>query len=46
MKFRSQLNKRLEPPRGVKLSVNDFIACALALQRNPEANALFGLVIR
>ncbi len=42
MKFRSQLNKQLEP-RGVKLSVNDFIikACALALQQEPEANAVW-----
>ncbi|MEN8840670.1 MAG: pyruvate dehydrogenase complex dihydrolipoamide acetyltransferase [Octadecabacter sp.] len=40
--FRSQLNKTLEP-RGVKLSVNDFIikACALALQDVPEANAVW-----
>lgn len=40
--FRSQLNKQLEP-RGVKLSVNDFIikACALALQQVPEANAVW-----
>ncbi|MDB4240912.1 pyruvate dehydrogenase complex dihydrolipoamide acetyltransferase [Yoonia sp.] len=42
MKFRSQLNKQLEP-RGDKLSVNDFIikACALALQQVPEANAVW-----
>jgi pyruvate dehydrogenase E2 component (dihydrolipoamide acetyltransferase) len=42
LKFRSQLNKQLEP-RGVKLSVNDFIikACALALQQVPEANAVW-----
>ena len=42
MKFRTQLNKQLEA-RGVKLSVNDFIikACALALQRVPEANAVW-----
>ncbi|GAA6149572.1 pyruvate dehydrogenase complex dihydrolipoamide acetyltransferase [Pseudooceanicola nitratireducens] len=42
MSFRSQLNKQLEP-RGVKLSVNDFIikACALALQRVPDANAVW-----
>ena len=42
MKFRSQLNKQLEP-RGIKLSVNDFIikACALALQQVPEANAVW-----
>ncbi|WP_095589862.1 pyruvate dehydrogenase complex dihydrolipoamide acetyltransferase [Actibacterium ureilyticum] len=40
--FRSQLNKQLES-RGVKLSVNDFIikACALALQRVPDANAVW-----
>ncbi len=42
LKFRSQLNKSLEP-RGVKLSVNDFIikACALALQQVPDANAVW-----
>ncbi|MEL6597173.1 MAG: pyruvate dehydrogenase complex dihydrolipoamide acetyltransferase [Pseudomonadota bacterium] len=42
MKFRSQLNKQLEP-RGVKLSVNDFVikACALALQQVPDANAVW-----
>ncbi len=42
LKFRSQLNKQLEP-RGVKLSVNDFIikACALALQAVPDANAVW-----
>ncbi|MDX8349669.1 pyruvate dehydrogenase complex dihydrolipoamide acetyltransferase [Cognatiyoonia sp. IB215446] len=42
LKFRSQLNKQLEP-RGVKLSVNDFIikACALALQQVPDANAVW-----
>ncbi len=42
MKFRSQLNKQLEP-RGIKLSVNDFIikACALALQQVPDANAVW-----
>ena len=42
LKFRSQINKQLEP-RGVKLSVNDFIikACALALQQVPEANAVW-----
>ncbi|MEM7296265.1 MAG: pyruvate dehydrogenase complex dihydrolipoamide acetyltransferase, partial [Pseudomonadota bacterium] len=40
--FRSQLNKTLEP-RGIKLSVNDFIikACALALQEVPDANAVW-----
>ncbi|MBB3994682.1 pyruvate dehydrogenase E2 component (dihydrolipoamide acetyltransferase) [Sulfitobacter undariae] len=42
MNFRAQLNKQLEP-RGVKLSVNDFIikACALALQQVPDANAVW-----
>lgn len=42
LKFRSQLNKQLEP-RGIKLSVNDFIikACALALQQVPAANAVW-----
>jgi len=42
MAFRAQLNTQLEP-RGVKLSVNDFIikACALALQQVPEANAVW-----
>ncbi|PTX56232.1 pyruvate dehydrogenase E2 component (dihydrolipoamide acetyltransferase) [Litoreibacter ponti] len=42
LSFRSKLNKTLEP-RGVKLSVNDFIikACALALQQVPEANAVW-----
>ncbi|NNE88639.1 MAG: pyruvate dehydrogenase complex dihydrolipoamide acetyltransferase [Silicimonas sp.] len=42
LKFRSQLNKQLEP-RGVKLSVNDFIikACAIALQQVPDANAVW-----
>ena len=42
LKFRSQLNKTLEP-RGVKLSVNDFIikAGALALQQVPDANAVW-----
>jgi len=42
LKFRSELNKQLEP-RGVKLSVNDFIikACALALQSVPQANAVW-----
>ncbi len=40
--FRSQINKQLEP-RGVKLSINDFIikACALALQQVPDANAVW-----
>jgi len=42
MKFRSQLNTQLEP-RGIKLSINDFIikACALALQDVPEANSVW-----
>ena len=42
LEFRSQLNKQLEP-RGIKLSVNDFIikACGLALQQVPEANAVW-----
>ena len=42
MTFRAELNKQLEP-RGVKLSVNDFIikACALALQQVPDANAVW-----
>ncbi|CUH62976.1 Dihydrolipoyllysine-residue acetyltransferase component of pyruvate dehydrogenase complex [Thalassovita gelatinovora] len=42
LKFRSQLNKQLEP-RGVKLSVNDFIikAVANALQAVPQANAVW-----
>ncbi|MGC1495644.1 MAG: pyruvate dehydrogenase complex dihydrolipoamide acetyltransferase [Sulfitobacter sp.] len=42
MAFRAELNKQLEP-RGVKLSVNDFIikACALALQQVPDANSVW-----
>ncbi|MBK5928497.1 pyruvate dehydrogenase complex dihydrolipoamide acetyltransferase [Rhodobaculum claviforme] len=42
MAFRAQLNAQLAP-RGVKLSVNDFIikACALALQAVPDANAVW-----
>ncbi len=42
LKLRSQLNAQLEP-RGIKLSVNDFIikACALALQMVPAANAVW-----
>ncbi|MFD2739866.1 pyruvate dehydrogenase complex dihydrolipoamide acetyltransferase [Sulfitobacter aestuarii] len=42
LKFRGELNTQLEP-RGVKLSVNDFIikACALALQSIPDANAVW-----
>jgi pyruvate dehydrogenase E2 component (dihydrolipoamide acetyltransferase) len=40
--FRAELNAQLAP-RGVKLSVNDFIikACALALQQVPAANAVW-----
>ncbi len=40
--FRSQLNETLKP-RGVKLSVNDFVvkAGALALQAVPDANAVW-----
>ena len=42
LKFRATLNKQLEP-RGVKLSVNDFIikACAIALQQVPDANSVW-----
>ena len=42
LNFRAQLNKTLEP-RGVKVSVNDFIikAVALALQEVPDANAVW-----
>ncbi|MBW4984121.1 pyruvate dehydrogenase complex dihydrolipoamide acetyltransferase [Mameliella sp. CS4] len=42
MAFRKQLNDQLAP-RGVKLSVNDFIikACANALQQVPTANAVW-----
>lgn len=42
LKFRAEINATLEP-RGIKLSVNDFIikACALALQQLPEANAVW-----
>ena len=42
MEFRGQLNHSLTG-RGVKLSVNDFIikACAIALQRVPDANAVW-----
>ena len=42
MAFREQLNKQLEP-RGVKLSINDFIikASAIALQMVPNANAVW-----
>ena len=40
--FREQLNKQLEP-RGIKLSINDFIikASAIALQMVPNANAVW-----
>ncbi|MEL7279033.1 MAG: pyruvate dehydrogenase complex dihydrolipoamide acetyltransferase [Pseudomonadota bacterium] len=42
LKFRSEINAQLEP-RGVKLSVNDFIikACANALQAVPDCNAVW-----
>ena len=42
LSFRSKLNKQLEV-RSVKLSINDFIikACALALQSQPDANAVW-----
>jgi pyruvate dehydrogenase E2 component (dihydrolipoamide acetyltransferase) len=42
LKFRAELHARLEP-RGIKLSVNDFIikACAQALQAVPDANAVW-----
>ena len=42
MALRAQINSQLAP-RGVKLSVNDFIikACALALQQVPAANAVW-----
>jgi pyruvate dehydrogenase E2 component (dihydrolipoamide acetyltransferase) len=42
MTFRADLNKQLEP-RGVKLSVNDFIikASAMALQAVPDCNAVW-----
>jgi pyruvate dehydrogenase E2 component (dihydrolipoamide acetyltransferase) len=42
MAFREQMNKGLEP-RGIKLSVNDFIikACAFALQAVPDCNAVW-----
>ena len=42
LSFRSKLNKQLEA-RSVKLSINDFIikACALALQSQPDANAVW-----
>jgi len=42
LKFRAEINAQLAP-RGIKLSVNDFIikAGALALQQVPEANAVW-----
>ena len=42
LEFRVMLNGQLAD-RGIKLSVNDFIikACALALQRVPDANAVW-----
>ncbi len=42
MDFRAKLNKSVEA-RSIKLSVNDFIikACALALQDNPNCNAVW-----
>ncbi|MFT4962107.1 MAG: pyruvate dehydrogenase E2 component (dihydrolipoamide acetyltransferase) [Paracoccaceae bacterium] len=42
LKFRAELNAQLAP-RGIKLSVNDFIikACALALQTVPDANSVW-----
>jgi pyruvate dehydrogenase E2 component (dihydrolipoamide acetyltransferase) len=42
MAFRETLNAQLAP-RGVKLSINDFIikACAMALQKVPDANAVW-----
>ena len=42
MTFRRELNAQLAP-RGVKISVNDFVikACALALQAVPDANAVW-----
>ena len=42
LKFREEINAQLAP-RGVKLSVNDFIikASALALQAVPDANAVW-----
>ena len=42
MAFRAQLNTSVGA-RGIKLSVNDFIikACALALQDNPDCNAVW-----
>jgi pyruvate dehydrogenase E2 component (dihydrolipoamide acetyltransferase) len=42
MAFRAQVNAQMAP-RGIKISVNDFIikACALALQTVPDANAVW-----
>jgi pyruvate dehydrogenase E2 component (dihydrolipoamide acetyltransferase) len=42
LRLRADLNRELEP-RGVKLSVNDFIikACAIALQQIPDCNAVW-----
>ena len=42
LEFRAMLNGQLAD-RGIKLSVNDFIikACALALQKVPDANAVW-----
>ncbi|SNS28072.1 pyruvate dehydrogenase complex dihydrolipoamide acetyltransferase [Antarctobacter heliothermus] len=42
LRFRKQINDQLAP-RGVKLSINDFIikACAEALQQVPVANAVW-----
>ncbi len=42
MAFRAQLNNSVGA-RGIKLSINDFIikACALALQDNPDCNAVW-----
>jgi pyruvate dehydrogenase E2 component (dihydrolipoamide acetyltransferase) len=42
MALREQINKGLEP-RGIKVSVNDFVikACAAALQAVPDANAVW-----
>lgn len=42
MAFRADLNAKLGP-RGIKISVNDFVikACAIALQQVPKANAIW-----
>ncbi len=42
LKIRGEMNKGLEP-RGIKLSVNDYIikACAMALQTVPDCNAVW-----